>query len=69
MGEFREISPTCVLDFYVHESCQRKGYGKLLFVKMLEYEHASPEKMAYDRPSSKLISFLKKHYKLSSYIP
>ncbi len=28
-----------------------------------------PEKLAYDRPSEKLISFLKKHYKLSSFIP
>jgi alpha-tubulin N-acetyltransferase 1 len=25
-------------------------------------------KLAYDRPSEKLISFLKKHYNLSSYI-
>lgn len=26
----------CVLDFYVHESRQRKGYGKILFEHMLE---------------------------------
>ena len=28
-----------------------------------------PEKLAYDRPSEKLISFLKKHYNLCSFIP
>ena len=31
VGEIREINPVCVLDFYVHESCQRSGYGKVLF--------------------------------------
>lgn len=30
-GELREIQPICVLDFYVHESCQRQGIGKELF--------------------------------------
>lgn len=30
-GEVREIEPTCVLDFYVHESCQRTGVGHKLF--------------------------------------
>ena len=28
--------PLCVLDFYVHESRQRKGCGKRLFEAMLE---------------------------------
>ena len=26
----QETTPDCVLDFYVHESCQRLGIGKLL---------------------------------------
>ena len=26
----QEITPDCVLDFYVHESCQRLGVGRLL---------------------------------------
>ena len=30
-----EVSPLCVLDFYVHESRQRCGHGKLLFEAML----------------------------------
>ena len=31
IGQFKEISPLCVLDFYVHESVQRGGYGKKIF--------------------------------------
>lgn len=38
LGNMKEINPLCVLDFYVHESLQRAGIGKLLFEKMLEKE-------------------------------
>lgn len=69
MGRCKEIAPLCVLDFYVHESIQRKGIGKALFSKMLISEKISPERLAYDRPSPKLIKFLHKHYGLSSYTP
>lgn len=31
VGKIFEISPLCVLDFYVHESVQRSGYGKVGF--------------------------------------
>lgn len=68
-GKCKEISPLCVLDFYVHEAIQRKGIGKALFSKMLISEKTSPEKLAYDRPSPKLIKFLHRHYGLSSYTP
>ena len=27
----KEMNPLCVLDFYVHESLQRQGYGKVRF--------------------------------------
>ena len=30
-GTYSNIKPLCVLDFYVHESCQRQGIGKRLF--------------------------------------
>lgn len=69
VGQIKEIQPLCVLDFYVHESVQRGGYGKLIFEKMLQTEALAPSKLAYDRPSEKLISFLRKHYGLSKYIP
>lgn len=68
-GNIKEILPICVLDFYVHESCQRGGIGKKLFELMLNREYVTPEKLAYDRPSSKLFSFLAKHYNLKQYVP
>jgi alpha-tubulin N-acetyltransferase 1 len=57
VGQVKELSPLCVLDFYVHESIQRKGFGKDLFEQMLHYEQTVPAKIAYDRPSPKLIGF------------
>ena len=68
MGKCISMSPLCVLDFYVHDSIQRKGIGKLLFLKMLLSEDTIPNKLAYDRPSHKLLLFLKKHFTLSRYI-
>jgi alpha-tubulin N-acetyltransferase 1 len=35
-GQVHERTPLCLLDFYVHESKQRAGYGKRLFDIMLE---------------------------------
>jgi hypothetical protein len=40
MGGIKEMRPTCVLDFYVHESCQRSGIGK---VDILGYVGNIPE--------------------------
>mmetsp|Transcript_76380 Transcript_76380/g.181658 ORF Transcript_76380/g.181658 Transcript_76380/m.181658 type:complete len:372 (+) Transcript_76380:63-1178(+) len=65
----RQISPVCALDFYVHESCQRSGMGHRLFEAMLQEEGLQPSQLAYDRPSPKLLGFLRKHYKLCSYQP
>ncbi|KAJ3124371.1 Alpha-tubulin N-acetyltransferase 1 [Nowakowskiella sp. JEL0407] len=64
VGRHLKILPLCVLDFYVHESCQRKGYGKKLFEHMLKNEDQTPAQLAYDRPSAKFKSFLKRHYNL-----
>ena len=63
------MKPLCVLDFYVDHKVQRGGYGKTLFEAMLEHERQVPAKLAYDRPSPKLISFMAKHYGLKSYVP
>ena len=69
-GQIKEIVPLCVLDFYVHESVQRGGQGKALFEEMLCREgNVHPAKLAYDRPSPKLIGFLGKHYGLRNYVP
>ncbi|CAH1390394.1 unnamed protein product [Nezara viridula] len=67
-GDCHNVLCLCVLDFYVHESRQRMGYGKILFDYMLEEEHIKPIKLAIDRPSEKFISFLKKHYGLENII-
>ena len=68
-GALREIEPLSVLDFYVHESCQRRGLGKCLYERMLRDERTVPAALAYDRPSSKFIAFLAKHYGLRDYLP
>lgn len=63
-GNRFECSPLCILDFYVHESKQRKGYGHVLFENMLKEEKVYPCHMAIDKPSAKLLTFLKKFYSL-----
>ncbi|CDW90312.1 alpha-tubulin n-acetyltransferase [Stylonychia lemnae] len=68
-GQMTEIKPLCVLDFYVHESMQRNGIGKQLFERMLQVEKVNPQRLGYDRPSEKLLSFLAKHYHLKRYVP
>ena len=68
-GGYDQISPTCVLDFYVHESCQRGGVGRTLFDAMLQHEDVQPHQLGYDRPSNKLIAFCAKHFGLKSYTP
>ncbi|CAH1116113.1 unnamed protein product [Phaedon cochleariae] len=65
-GQHYQVSPPCILDFYIHESSQRKGLGRQLFQHMLHKEQVDPGKMAIDRPSEKLIRFLNKHYGLNS---
>ena len=65
---YHEVIPLCVLDFYVHESTQRKGIGKQLFDYMISFEKQNPKKLAYDRPSPKLLGFLKKYFGLQDFI-
>lgn len=69
LGKPNELVPQCVLDFYVAESRQRAGCGSRLFQHMLREERADPRYLAVDRPSIKLISFLRKHYGLVNTIP
>ena len=67
-GNLVEMKPMCVLDFYVNEKVQRGGYGKAMFDAMLEHERLPAGKLAYDRPSPKLIPFLSKHFGLKAYV-
>lgn len=64
---YHERRTLCVLDFYVYEPYQRKGIGKLIFDYMLNYENIHPGLLAYDRPTLRLLSFLKKNYGLDKY--
>ena len=66
---YHEVNALCVLDFYVHESIQRRGIGKQLFDYMLKFEKKIPSELAYDRPSPKLLSFLKKYFGLNDFVP
>merc|ERR1711920_142711 len=68
-AEYTQINPECVLDFYVHESCQRSGEGNSLFKFMCQHEGLQPHAFGYDRPSFKLQSFLRKHHGLSRFTP
>ncbi|XP_055950244.1 alpha-tubulin N-acetyltransferase 1-like isoform X2 [Argiope bruennichi] len=63
-GAYHEVDPLCVLDFYIHESKQRCGFGHELFDAMLKAEGLDPAKLAIDRPSFKCLAFLEKHYNL-----
>lgn len=65
-GSLLQSSPMCVLDFYVAEELQRQGVGLLLFQRLLqECPDLSPHKIAYDRPSPKLLAFMRKHFGLA----
>lgn len=66
-AKLKELQPMCVLDFYVEESMQRHGWGRRIYDYMLAHEGLEPHKLAIDRPSSKFIGFMKKHFGLSSY--
>ncbi|KAE9339271.1 hypothetical protein PR003_g11105 [Phytophthora rubi] len=68
-GQYIEIDPICVLDFYVDEAWQRHGVGLQLFQRLLQDEHVTPAQLAYDRPSPKLFAFLKKHAGLTEHFP
>ncbi|XP_032940092.1 alpha-tubulin N-acetyltransferase 1 isoform X2 [Catharus ustulatus] len=68
-GAHLQVEPLCVLDFYIHESQQRRGLGRELFEEMLKRERVRPEQLAVDRPSEKLLGFLRKHFGLWDLIP
>ena len=69
LGSMREIEPLCVLDFYVHERCQRQGVGLALFTRALAHFSVEARQMGYDRPSPKFLAFLDKHHGLRNYTP
>nr|CAD7447997.1 unnamed protein product [Timema bartmani] len=68
-GAHHEVKPLCVLDFYVHESKQRMGLGKILYEHMLKEANVLPQDLAIDKPSENFLAFLFKYYGLEHIIP
>lgn len=66
-NELKELTPLCILDFYVYEPQQRQGIGKELFDAMLSHEGVSVSQLAHDRPSPRLMSFLARHFNLDNH--
>lgn len=67
-GKNIEVNAQCVLDFYVHNSLQKLGYGKQLFDKMLRFLNLDSYSLAYDFPSKQILNFLYKYYSLKDII-
>jgi alpha-tubulin N-acetyltransferase 1 len=65
-GKVVEKDPCCILDFYILETMQRQGIGFKLLEQVLQVEGeraATFDRCCYDRPSPKLIAFIKKNYR------
>ncbi|KPI91989.1 Alpha-tubulin N-acetyltransferase [Papilio xuthus] len=67
-GKLKIATPMCVLDFYVIESRQGAGLGKMLFDHMLEDLKLTPYELPIDGPSVKMLGFLKHHYNYTKII-
>lgn len=67
-GSRSEAMVYCLLDFYIHESKQRKGYGKRLIECMLQDINLEAKHLAIDKPTKKLLQFMWKHYQLSKLV-
>jgi len=57
-----------LLDFYVHETRQRKGYGKRLIDYMLKDVDLNAKNLAIAKPTHKISNFMRKHYQLSKLV-
>ena len=68
-GNQKEFNILCLLDFFVHPSTQRKGYGKVLIDKMLADKGLEMSQIPIDKPSPLCLSFMKKHFNFVDFIP
>lgn len=68
-GVQHEMQPICLLDFFTYPSEQRKGYGRKMIDRVLKDYKLEMKQIPIDRPSSLCLSFMKKHFGLSEYIP
>ncbi|XP_025198676.1 alpha-tubulin N-acetyltransferase 1-like isoform X1 [Melanaphis sacchari] len=63
-----EAKVYCLLDFYIHERRQRKGYGIRLMECMLQDVGLEAKHLAIDKPTKKLLQFMWKHFQLSKLV-
>ena len=62
-GGLVQVDPCfCALDFYCR--IRRSGFGHFLFKQALNVHGKAAEKVAFDRPTASMISFLSKHFNL-----
>ena len=65
---YHERKTLCVLDFYIYDTEQRTTLGREIFDFMLNYKNIEPGELAYDRPTLRFLSFLKRNYGLENFI-
>ena len=65
---YHERKTLCVLDFYIYDTEQRSNLGREIFDFMLNYKNIEPGELAYDRPTLRFLSFLKRNYGLENFI-
>ncbi|XP_060873364.1 alpha-tubulin N-acetyltransferase 1-like [Metopolophium dirhodum] len=68
VGSCKETMVYCLMDFYVHESRQHKGYGKYLIDYMLQDMHLRAKNLAIENPTKNLLEFMWKHFQLSKLV-
>ncbi|XP_050442442.1 alpha-tubulin N-acetyltransferase 1-like [Adelges cooleyi] len=57
-----------LLDFYIHEKRQRKGYGKRLLEYMFMDTDTEAKHLAIEKPTKVFLQFMWKHYNLSKLV-
>jgi len=67
-GSQTEAQVYCLLDFYIHETRQRHGYGIKLMEYMLKDNQIQAKQLAVDQPTNKLLQFLWKYFNLSKLV-
>lgn len=65
-GSPTEATVFCLLDFYISETRQRRGYGIKLMDYMLKDNDIKASQLAFDQPSDYLMQFLSKHFNLTN---
>ncbi|KAH8548067.1 touch receptor neuron protein Mec-17-domain-containing protein [Umbelopsis sp. PMI_123] len=65
-NNIEHLTCECLLDFYIIEDYQRRGYGKIVMDAIIETEPnvEAVHDLGIDRPSEACLAFFEKHYSL-----